>query len=402
MSEKEEIEENKKVKDKKENNKSEDNKENDITEKNIIEKDENRNNKKEKKEKEVFNERNFLKKLWYSIIKIEKYPDMAAQGIGKAVSYLCKLVVILAIVLSLGMVYQTHKMVRQGVDYLQNEFPEFSYKDNTLDIYAEDVLNIQDKDSVIGEVIIDTKTEDAETINKYISKIQDVGSGVIVLKDKVILKNSTVAGTINYEYSQIFGQMGITQFVKQDVINYVNSTQVIILYLSIFLTIFVYSFIIYFLTTLSNVIILSLFGYIATWIARIRMRYVAIFNMAVYSITLSVILNMLYIAINTFISFYIEYFQVMYVSVAAIYLVAAIFILKSEFIKKQQELAKIAEAQEIVRRELEQQKENEEDGNKEPKDSNREDENKETKKENEPKEDSKDNNAGEEPEGSNA
>ena len=43
-----------------------------------------------------------------------------------------------------------------------------------------------------------------------------------------------------------------------------------------------------------------------------------------------------------------QYFQVMYIAVAAIYLVAAIFILKVDFTKKQVELMKIAEALELV------------------------------------------------------
>ena len=65
------------------------------------------------------------------------------------------------------------------------------------------------------------------------------------------------------------------------------------------------------------------------------MRYAAIFNMSVYAISLSVLLNTVYIAINIFTNFEIKYFQVMYIAVAAIYLIAAIFIIKSEFIKKQ-------------------------------------------------------------------
>ena len=64
-----------------------------------INKEENTNRRKEE---------NFFKKVYNSIIKIEKYPDMAAQGFPKAISYITKLVVILAIVLCLGMVYQTH------------------------------------------------------------------------------------------------------------------------------------------------------------------------------------------------------------------------------------------------------------------------------------------------------
>ena len=161
----------------------------------------------------------------------------------------------------------------------------------------------------------------------------------------------------------------------------------------------------YMLTTLSNAVFLSVFGWITTWIAKIKMRFVAIFNMAVYALTLSVILNILYIAVNIFIDFKMEYFQVMYVSVAAIYLVAAIFILKSEFIKKQAELMKIVEAQEIVRKELEQEKEKEE--KQKNKDTDKE-EDKAKKKEKGDKEakskkkKEKDNNIGQEPEGSNA
>ena len=41
----------------------------------------------------------FFKKVKYSIFNIEKYPELATEGVGKAISYIAKLVVILAIVL---------------------------------------------------------------------------------------------------------------------------------------------------------------------------------------------------------------------------------------------------------------------------------------------------------------
>ena len=49
-------------------------------------------------------ETGFFRKVYNSIVKIEKYPDMAAQGFPKAISYITKLVVILSIGLCLGMV----------------------------------------------------------------------------------------------------------------------------------------------------------------------------------------------------------------------------------------------------------------------------------------------------------
>ena len=378
-------EENKSVKEEKEKNE---------------EKNQKSEQKKDKKENKQENKlkRSFHRDVWDSVTKIEKYPEMAAQGFGRAISYLAKIVAILAIILCLGTIYQTSNVVKKGIDYLENNFPEFSYDQSQLNVESEEPIIISKENSIVGYTIIDTKIENEQEINKYINTIQDEGSGIIVLKDKIILKNSAIAGTINYEYNQIFQQMGIDKFSKQDVINYASSSQIFNLYLSIFLTIFVYSFIMYMLTTFLNAIFLSAFGWLTTIVAKIKMRFVAVFNMAIYSLTLSVILNMIYIGINVFINFNIEYFQVMYIAVAAIYLVAAIFILKSEFIKKQAELMKIVETQEIVKKELEKEKEKEEKQNKDT-DKKKKEKNEKQKEKNKKE---KDSNTGEEPEGSNA
>lgn len=358
---------------------------------------------------------NFFKRLWYSISKIEKYPDMAAEGFKRALGYLVKIVMLLTLVISAGMIYQTNILVQKGVNYLNNEFPEFTYKDGILSVASETELKINQEKLPIGKVIVDTNTDDEQKINQYINEVTENGEGVVLLKDKLIIKNSSVIGTINYSYKDTFEQMGINEFNKQDVINYANSSGMLKLYASLFLTIFVYSFIMYFLTTISNVVLLSIFGFITTLIAKIRMRYVAIFNMSVYAITLSVILNMLYIGVNIFIPFSMEYFQVMYIAVAAIYLVAAILILKSDFIKKQAELMKIAEAEELIKKENEQEKNEEEkkeeldnkekDSDKDKKDDkkNNNKDKKKKSKDNKGKKENKDvGNLNDEPEGSNA
>lgn len=354
----------------------------------------------EKKEEKVL-KMNFFNKVWNSIVKIEKYPDMAAEGLGKAITYMCKIVAILAIVLCLGILYQAYQTIEDGVNYLENEFPDFSYKDGILTINSEDAIIISEDNSILGKTIIDTKVEDEQEINKYINSVEESGSGIIVLKNRVILKNAAVSGTINYNYQEVSNQMGLTQFTKQDVINYVRSVQVINIYLSISLTIFVYSFIMYLLTTASNAILLSVFGYLTSLIARMKMRYVAIFNMSVYALTLSIILNILYIGVNIFIDFNMEYFQVMYTAVAAIYLVAAIFILKTEFMKKQAELMKIAEAQAIIKKELEEEQEEKEKQEKKDKEDKKREE-KEKDKDKEEKKKEEDNNINDGAEGSNA
>ena len=373
---------------------------------------------KETKNKEV--KIGFFKKVWYSITKIEKYPDMATQGLKKSMSYLAKGVAIFTIILSLGMIYQFNNLVQKGIKYLQNEFPDFYYENGTLNVESEKELITLENNSAIGKIIIDTKTEDEQTINQYIQNITDSGEGIVILKDKVIVRNSAVVGTISYMYKDTFESMGINQFSKQDVINYVNSSQIITLYSSIVLTVFIYAFIVYLLSVLSNAILLSCFGYITTLLARIKIRYVAIFNMSIYALTLSVILNMLYIGINIFVPFSIQYFQVMYIAVAAVYLVAAILILKTEIMKQQFELMKIMETEESVRQEMkekeqeQEQKDKEKEEKEERKKKDKEEEQKENKKKdkeekNKNKEDNKDNKKtrknkeeGEEPNGSEA
>ena len=359
----------------------------------------------EKKEKEQMQkekqsetqnfQKGFFKKLWYSIVNIEKYPEMATEGVGRAISYLFKIVAILAVVLSIWMTYESYDAVRNGVEYLQNEFPTFSYQDGTLSVETEEPIVIGAEQSGVGKIVVDTKTDSEEQINQYLNEIGSNESGIVVLKQKVLVKTPGVAGSISYDYQQILGNMQITQFNKQDVINYANSNQIITLYISMFITIFIYSIMMYFITTLWYVVMISIVGYITAWLLKIKMRYVAVFNMSVYAITLSVLLNVIYLIINMFIPFTITYFQVMYVAIATIYLIAAIFIIKSETIKKQAELMKIAEAQAIVKKEIEQEKQKEEQ--EKEKDSEKK-EDKSGKK----KEKKKDNNLGEEPEGSNA
>ena len=317
----------------------------------------------------------FFKKVKYSICNIEKYPEMATEGIGKALTYIAKLVVILAIVLSIWTLYQTYQMIREGTTYLENQFPDFSYSDGTLTVNSEDIITIDNEQ--FGRIIVDTSTDSEETINQYLNSINEYGAGALILKNRVVLKNITMVGEISYNYKESLDSINLTAFNKQDVVNYVNDGQINSLYFSIFITLFIYGFSMYFINTLWYAIIISIVGYFTMWVLKMRMRYVAVFNMTIYALTLSTILNIIYLIVNIVFNFTIEYFSIMYVTVATIYLLAAIFIIKSDLIKKQAEVMKIVEAQQIVRKELEQKEKEKEEEEKQ---------NTEDKKEEKPKE----------------
>ena len=339
----------------------------------------------------------FFKKVKYSIFNIEKYPEMATEGIGNTLSYIAKLVMILAVVLSLWTLYQTYQMINEGTSYLENEFPDFSYSDGTLTVDSEEAIIIENEQ--FGKIIVDTNTDSEETINQYLNQINEYGTGALVLKNRAVLKNITMIGEVSYNYQESFNSINLTEFSKQDVVNYVQNGEINSLYFSVFISLFIYSFAMYFINTLWYAIIIGIVGYFTMWMLKMKMRFVAVFNMTNYALTLSTILNIIYLIINMLFNFTIEYFSIMYITVATIYLLAAIFILKTDLIKKQEEVMKIVEAQQIVKKELEEQ---EKEDKKEKEERKKEDKKEEKKDEETKKEENKGNVKNDEPEGSKA
>lgn len=354
-------------------------------------KDENNNEKIENNEMK----KGFFKKVWYSIDKIEKYSELSAEGFGRTIKYLCILMIILSIISSVVTVYKTSLEIKDIAQYINENSPEFTYSDGTLQVDSEEVVT--DNSSNYGKVIIDTKTDSEEQINQYINQVSDEENAIIILKNKLILKEVGIEGTTDYNYKDLFEEMGITEFNKQQLVDYLTSSNMMSLYLNLLLVLFIYTFIIYSINTLCYIAIIAVVGYVATLILKLKIRFVAVFNMAIYAVTLPTILNMIYLIINAFYTYTISYFEIMYVLVATIYEMAAIFMLKSEFNKKQGEVQKIVEVEKEVKEEMEEKQKEEE--KKENKEKNKDTGKKDRKKKEETKED---NTNGEEPEGSNA
>ena len=333
----------------------------------------------------------FFKKIWYSIDKIEKYGEMSAQGFPRAISYLFQIIIILALIVAGTTLYQTRNAINKVAQFVKDEIPNFTYADNELKLENNEVITKEQE--YLGKIIIDTNTENQEEIDKYINEISEETGGLIILKNRVIIKQVGMTGTLNYNYEDLVNQIGMSNFDKEQVIEFVTGTQMTSIYLGLFSILLMSAISVYFINTILNVVLVSIFGYLATLITKMKMRYVAILNMAIYSITLPTILQMLYVIANQLFGIQIKYFDVMYILVSCIYMIAAIFLLKSEFNKKQGEVQKIVEVEKEVKEEM---KEKQEEKKEEKQ------ENKDTKKKNKKEKTKDDNENGQEPEGSNA
>lgn len=350
---------------------------------------------KENDKEEVNVTKGFFKKAYKSITDFEQYPELAAQGTWSAIRYLAILVIFFTITILIGMMIQFRIEFNAAISKFDQSVPELTYNNGILDVKSENPIIIED--GIEGKMIIDTKTEDSSQIAEYEKVDSTTPNKVILLKDKVIMI-STEHRTMTFTYQEISNKLqnsNLNNFNKADLLNYIDSEGKYMIYAFYALTMLVVFFIIYFITIFFDAITIAVLGYITSMFANLKIRFAAIFNMSIYALTLSVILNAIYTIIKLYTDFNIEYFDIAYIAVAYIYIAAAIFLLKANFIKKQSELMKIVEEQAKVKIEIKEkenkkeEKEKDDDNNKEKEDTSK-------------KEKKDDNNLNDSPEGSKA
>ena len=334
----------------------------------------------------------FFKKVWYSITKFEMYPSMAAEGVKKAIKYLIVLSAIVTIFISVEALIQSKDMMQDLSNYIQENIPEFTYDNGELSMNMNESIVIEDVEySGIDRIVINTLHETEEQKKEIKEDNLITGITVIFFKDEIVLEAKNERGQIAeqpYTYNEFLSSYisgDIEKFDKQEFIEILDSKRMISYYSQYALTTFISLFIANILVVLLDTLEVAIIGWFATIIARIKMKFSGIYSMAAYSMTLSIILNIIYIIINYFTRFTITYFQVAYITIACIYLIAAIFILKDDIIKKMQEVEKIKQEQKKVREEIKEEL---------PK------KNKEKKDPKQKKEKKEENNEGEHPQGS--
>ena len=336
---------------------------------------------------------NFFKKVWYSITKFEKYPDMAAEGVYKAIKYITILMIVLSIFLTISSLIESKKMVTDLSQYIQDNIPDFSYQDGKVSMDIEQPIlldNIQYNG--IDYIIINPNLENDTDKDNYKNENGKIGTTVYFFKNQIVLENKNENGekqTQEYTYQnfiQSYTQENITQFNKEELVDYLRSEKMNLFYIRYSMSIIIYLVLMNIIVGLLDSVELAVLGWITSLTARIKMRFTAIFNMAIYSLTLSILLNCIYVIINYFTDFTIEYFSIAYITIAYVYLAASIFIIKDDYLKKQEIVEKIKQEQEKVREEIKEQE--------------RQKEEKKEKKEKEKEEEKENNN--EEPKGSEA
>jgi membrane protein len=342
----------------------------------------------EKTKKQVF-----FKNVKNSIFNFDSYQEFAMQDMKKGIFYFLKLSILFSVVISIVFAaLQVTVTVPTVKKFIEGDIPNFSYSNGTLDLQSEEPVTI---DKIADDVLIiaDTKELDDAKINEYKDKINLYEIGVLILKDKIYLKNAyTLSGIQEMKLSDIESVYGKSEFTKQDILNDMNSINMISLCISLAFTVFLGFFLIFVFMSILDIIILALLSNIIAMLSRVKMKASALVNISIHAMTLPIVLLLAYAIVLLTTGFEIKYFNIMYRGISYIYVFTAIFLIRQNLIKQQIELTTIVQKQQELKKELEE-KETEEP--KENKDDNKSND----KKDEDKKEENKDNNVGKEASG---
>ena len=336
----------------------------------------------------------FFKSIKNSIFNFDSYQDFALEEMKRGIFYFLKLAILFSVIIAIVFsVLQVVVTIPNAKNFIASDIPGCSEAVGMLDVKSDETVTI---DNIADQVLIiaDTKDLDETKINEYKDKINLYDIGVLVLKDKVYLKNS-YAGTGLQEIpmSDIGSIYGKNEFTKQDIVNDINSINMISLCISLAFTVFLGFFITYLIMSILDIIILALLSNIVAMLLRVRMKVSALVNISVHAMTLPIILLLIYAIVLMTTGFEIKYFNIMYRGIAYIYVITAVFLIRQNLIKQQMELTTIVQKQ----KELKQQLEEKEKEQQEPKEKDEQKDKKED--ESNDKKEEKDNNVGKEANG---
>lgn len=302
-----------------------------------------------------------FKRIKEAVTNFDKYLDFSEEKLSIAIKYILKLTLIFTLIITTALTVKIVQEANKVIVSFQNEIPEFSFENNEL-IVADNQKVIKGDESGYFGVVVDNQKEALSDVEEA----SDYQRIIAVLKDKIIVRDAEgVEASMTYE--QLGQDYDLNNINKETVMQYLSGSDMVKIYAIFAVVIFIYFFIVYVIQFVLDILLLSVVGYLLAKIVGVKLKYKGVFNISVYSITLSIILYMIYMIINLFTGFTIKYFEIAYNAIAYIYIITAMLTIKTDLIKQQMEVGKIVEEQKKVREEKKQKEEKKKEEKKEEK-----------------------------------
>lgn len=281
----------------------------------------------------------FPKTLWWSIAKPSKYDEMIKIGLKKGIKYFFALIAIMALLLSIAGTYIQVVEVQKISEYLQQSVPEFEFENTAKEgEEAKYKLNIENNEVIIldntdfvnafkGIFVVNTNLKEKEAIKEYYKLATDNNLCFVLLKDNCIMisnkynpeNENKEEGIVKYNYSEVLNKIGpdFTEFKKTDLVQIFNNTSYTYYIATYFTNYFTVLLVIFAL----DVLVLAIIAIIVSKAFKKDIKIKRMFSLAIYSLTLPIILYNIYLIINYFAKLNIDYINVINMVISIIYIV---------------------------------------------------------------------------------
>lgn len=278
---------------------------------------------------------NFFKRLGISIFHLERYGEFLLEKWQVAFIYFIILIFIMSVATAGSQIYNICKMIPKGISYIENDLPDFKFENNTLKF--DRPIEAYDEEFKF-RLFIDTSENQSKSVEQYKDKFREDDSGILLFNDRAFfVVDYGISGMRPTEfkygdYEEYISKLNITD--KASLKEYIEVVYVPFAIFSVFLEIVLINFIGFFVITILMLMATIAFGYIASFMCGIRMKYKPMFVLAVYSSSLSILLCSVYYVVNTITGFTMNHYDLVYSLISYVYMIAAILMIKYDLIKQ--------------------------------------------------------------------
>ena len=250
---------------------------------------------------------NFFLQMRESVIDFKFYRSIKNNKFSRSFVYLLLLFLIVYFISGTRTFIATRIAIDELITNVNANIPEFRLENGEFSFEGKMPYIISS--STNEAFVIDTTGQvDA-------SVLKDVGSGMLITKDKVYLKNSQVESR-EFNLTEL---KGVT-LTKKDVLDFLPKLSWIVFIFIAFAFIFVLGW------KLLNAVILALLGLIANAVLGSRLKFNNLLNISIYALTLPMLIQL---AVNLY-GYPIPSFWAIYWGVSILYVAFAVKTCKEE------------------------------------------------------------------------
>lgn len=151
----------------------------------------------------------FFVRLKRAIINFDEYRTFSEEKTWTSVKYFLKLMIIFTVIITIALTIRVVNQVNVTTQSLRNDFPEFSFQNNTLVLEGETTRIVKGDSNGYFGIIIDSKENDLNNIDEA----GDYQRIIAFLKDKMVVRDTSSVET-SMTYEQLSSQYDLSLINK--------------------------------------------------------------------------------------------------------------------------------------------------------------------------------------------